>query len=230
MKMTSISARACHDAAWIAGSLGGVFLMGLLLAGCRSSSPYEGHRSWVVCQSATPPYAADYDLLYFYPRLLDWHAHANATNIFLMVEARLKPFGFTREARVRDYRLPRLFAPYVSPAATAADVREAIRRYLETSHEPGRLYAIVAEGESVPAVREVVAKGRGWFGDLDREDGYFAAFFAPEGRALDMEELSVFLKRLVKSARLTHDWRRPVPADVAGISEGTLEAWHERED
>ena len=114
--------------------------------------------------------------------------------------------------------------------ATAADVREAIRRYLETSHEPGRLYAIVAEGESVPAVREVVAKGRGWFGDLDREDGYFAAFFAPEGRALDMEELSVFLKRLVKSARLTHDWRRPVPADVAGISEGTLEAWHERED
>lgn len=204
----------------------------LVVSGCRSASPYESFRSWAVRQSETPPYAADYDLIYFYPRLSNWHEHANATNTFLTVESRMRPFGFAAGATVRDYRQPRIFAPYVSPGedVTSGDVREAIGYYLDNYHDDGRLYAIVAEGESAKPVRSAVESELGWCGDIDREDGYLAAFFTPEdGRELDMEELSLFLKRLVKSARLTQDWRRPVPPDVEGISETTLEAWHGHE-
>ena len=210
-----------------------LMLVALLLAvaGCRSPSPYESFRSWAVRQSETPPYAADYDLLYFYPQLSDWHEYVNATNIFLTVESRMRPFGFAGEAMARDYRQPRIFAPYVNPGekVSAGDVREAIRFFLETYHEEGRLYAIIAEGDSVKPVRAAVEDELRWYGDIDHKDGYLASFFQPEGKELDMAELSLFLKRLVKSARLTMDWRRPVPPDVEGISETTLEAWHEHE-
>ena len=229
MRMIAFLARARHDAAWIAGSLGVASLVGLLLCGCQSLSPYDAHRSWVVRQSETPPYAADYDLIYFYPRLSNWHEHANATNTFLTVESRMRAFGFAAGATVRDYRQPRIFAPYVTPGedVTSGDVREAIRHYLDNYHDDGRLYAIVAEGESARPVRDAVESGLGWRGGIDREDGYLAAFFTPgDGRELDMDELALFLKRLVKSARLTRDWRRPVPPDVEGISETTMEAWH----
>ena len=228
MKKTSVLVRARHAATWIAGPLGAAFLMGLLLGGCQSPSPYASFRSWVVRQSETPPYAADYDLLYFYPKLTAWHEHANATNTFLTVEARLKPFGFAGEATARDYRQPRIFAPYVSPKAdlTARDVRDAIRFYLDNYHDEGRLYVIVAEGESAAPVRDAVVRDLGWFGVIDRRNGYLASFFPPEGTTLDMEDLALFLKRLVKVGRIEQDRRRPLPADVEGISATTLEAWH----
>lgn len=226
MKMTSIPARACPDAARFAGALGGAFLVGLLLCGCQSPSPYEGHRSWAVRQSETPPYAADYDLLYFYPQITDWRTHAGGTNACAAAYAHLKPFGLSDA--VRDWRQPRIFAPYVTPETAAADIREAIRFYLETYHEPGRLYAIVAEGESAAPARAVVEDELGWCGRLDREDGFFASFFVPEAGAVDTEDLARFLRRLVRRVRLGRDWRRTVPADVAGIPESVLEAWHER--
>ena len=226
MKMTSVLARARHDATWIAGSLGAVFLVGLLLCGCQSPSPYDGHRSWAVRQSETPPYAADYDLLYFYPQITDWRTHAGGTNAFMATYARLRPFGLADA--VRDWRQPRVFAPYVTPETATGDIREAIRFYLETYHEPGRLYAIVAEGESAAPARAVVEDELGWCGRLDREDGFFASFFVPEAGSVDTDDLARFLRRLVRRVRLGRDWRRTVPADVEGIPENVLEAWHER--
>lgn len=198
----------------------------LLAGGCRSASPYASFRSWAVRQSETPPYAADYDLLYFYPQLRDWHADAGATNVVATTQARLAAFGLADETR--DYRQPRVFAPYVGPGTAAEDVREAIRFYLDTYHEEGRLYAIVAEGANAAVARAVVEDEVGWCGALDAEDGFVASFFAPDGGLLDTAELSAFLRRVVRSVRLGRVWRRKVPVDVAGVSERTLEAWRER--
>ncbi len=225
---------------------------GALLAGCSSPSPYQGHRSWAVNQSATPPYAADYDLLYFYPATCDWRTAAGETNIAAVVDARLRAFGYAGEALERDYRHPRLFAPYFGPEAPREDVAMALEYYLDNFHESGRMFAVVAEGWCVDVVRSVLEEELGAFGSVDRDDGYLAAFFcadagavetgeldvfhpmnAPNGHtcgAMDMDALDSFLRRFVTRYRLSHDWERRLPVDTANIPENILEAWHEREE
>lgn len=208
----------------------GVFLAcgGLALAfaaGCSSPSPYAARDSWAIRQNAIPQYATKYDVLYFYPELVDWRVGGNALAIH--DEAAKKLAVFENRKTARDYdRKARLFVPFVHPDTREDDIEESIRFYLGHYHDPGRPFVVAAEGESVETVTNVIRRMSGWFGSLKKEDGLVASFLSPDQPLPFDQDLVSMASRMVLSRFYEQTWDRLAPLNTNDVPVHVLEVLH----
>lgn len=167
----------------------------VLLAGCRSSSPYEYLENWLIREDPVRMFAVPADVFYVQSDMYTKKANIPMMNDYARMEVGNKRF----------HGLARVFSPLI---ASSDDLEAAIKWYLKHHHEGNRSFVFIGEGEGGRLLKEYEEENA----DGLKKKGLVASFYTDDYRkGFVTAEMVEEIKKAVERARFREVWGKEVP-------------------